>query len=242
MPHHITQRGNRRQQTFFNDGDYAAYLELMAEWCREKGVQIWSYCLMPNHVHLIAVPSAEDGLRWAIGEAHRRYTRRINFREKWRGYLWQGRLPGARDAVVGDDRRLASLSRQRRAGRGTPETSSAHANRSAAGRFNVCGAFAAGTRPHPCPAETRSETETRRELSYVSAESPGIRNHLNHLESDSSDSRMRRASPGDFPRHKSGVQWDSREQPLATKATRGLTRHWRTGAWISLVRLRPRRA
>jgi putative transposase len=92
LPHHITQRGNRRQQTFFGDDDYEAYLELMAEWCREQGVAIWSYCLMPNHVHLIAVPKSEDGLRRAIGEAHRRYTRRINFREKWRGYLWQGRF------------------------------------------------------------------------------------------------------------------------------------------------------
>jgi len=92
MPHHVTQRGNRRQQTFFNDADYAAYLELMGAWCRERGVEIWGYCLMPNHVHLIAVPSTEDGLRWAIGAAHQRYTRRINFREKWRGYLWQGRF------------------------------------------------------------------------------------------------------------------------------------------------------
>jgi putative transposase len=64
----------------------------MADWCREEGVEIWGYCLMPNHTHLIAVPSSEGGLRWAIGEAHRRYTRRINFREKWRGYLWQGRF------------------------------------------------------------------------------------------------------------------------------------------------------
>ena len=92
MPHHVTQRGNRRQQTFFNDGDYAAYLELMAQWCRERSVEIWGYCLMPNHIHLIAVPSSEDGLRLAIGAAHERYTRRINFREKWRGYLWQGRF------------------------------------------------------------------------------------------------------------------------------------------------------
>src|SRR3990172_2568481 len=92
LPHHVTQRGNRGQQTFFNDGDYVAYLELMAEWCREERVEIWGYCLMPNHVHLIAVPKTENGLRRAIGEAHRRYTRRINFREKWRGYLWQGRF------------------------------------------------------------------------------------------------------------------------------------------------------
>jgi putative transposase len=64
----------------------------MAEWCGERGVKVWSYCLMPNHVHLIAVPKSADGLRRAIGEAHRRYTRRINFREKWRGCLWQGRF------------------------------------------------------------------------------------------------------------------------------------------------------
>jgi len=92
MPHHVTQRGNRRQQTFFRDDDYQAYLDLMAEWCGEHEVQIWAYCLMPNHVHLIAVPKTGDGLRRAIGEAHRRYTRRINFREGWRGHLWQGRF------------------------------------------------------------------------------------------------------------------------------------------------------
>ena len=91
-PHHITQRGNRRQQTFFNDGDYQTYIELMSHWCREHAVEIWGYCLMPNHVHLIAVPSDADGLRHAIGEAHRRYTRGVNFRQGWRGHLWQGRF------------------------------------------------------------------------------------------------------------------------------------------------------
>ena len=80
LPHHVTQRGNRRQQTFFCDQDYSAYMELMAQWCKERGVAIWAYCLMPNHIHLIAVPQSEDGLGRAIGEAHRR---RINFREKW---------------------------------------------------------------------------------------------------------------------------------------------------------------
>ncbi len=92
VPHHITQRGNRRQETFFFDADYDAYVELMAEWCAARGVEVWAYCLMPNHVHLIAVPESEDGLRRAIGEAHRRYTRMVNFRERWRGHLWQGRF------------------------------------------------------------------------------------------------------------------------------------------------------
>ncbi len=92
MAHHVTQRGNRRQRTFFCKDDYQAYVELMAEWCGQCGVGVWGYCLMPNHVHLIVVPESEDGLRRAIGEAHRRYTRRVNFREGWRGHLWQGRF------------------------------------------------------------------------------------------------------------------------------------------------------
>jgi len=91
-PHHITQRGNRRQDTFFCDDDYRYYIQLMAEWCDKCGVTIWAYCLMRNHVHLVAVPESEGGLRRAIGEAHRRYTRHINFREQWRGHLWQGRF------------------------------------------------------------------------------------------------------------------------------------------------------
>jgi putative transposase len=92
LPHHVTQRGNRRQPVFFGPDDYAAYRTLLAEGCRAAGVAIWAYCLMPNHVHLILVPRDADGLRAALGEAHRRYTRHINLREGWRGYLWQGRF------------------------------------------------------------------------------------------------------------------------------------------------------
>jgi REP-associated tyrosine transposase len=92
LPHHVTQRGNRRQQVFFGDEDYATYRALLAESCRAASVAVWAYCLMPNHVHLILVPRDADGLRAALGEAHRRYTRHVNFREGWRGYLWQGRF------------------------------------------------------------------------------------------------------------------------------------------------------
>jgi putative transposase len=92
VPHHVTQRGNRRQQVFFGADDYAAYRSLLAEGCRRAGVAVWAYCLMPNHVHLILVPSEADGLRAALAETHRRYTTRVNRREGWRGYLWQGRF------------------------------------------------------------------------------------------------------------------------------------------------------
>ena len=87
VAHHVTQRGNRRQPTFFQEEDYAAYLALLSEWCGRCGVAVWTYCLMPNHVHLIVVPDGEEGLRQALVEARRRYTRRINFREGWRGFV-----------------------------------------------------------------------------------------------------------------------------------------------------------
>jgi putative transposase len=106
-PHHVTQRGNRRQRTFFSDADYAGYLGLMANACRRAGVEIWAYCLMPNHVHLIAVPSTEAALAEAVGTAHLHYTRRINRREDWNGYLWQGRFA----SFPMDDAHLASCVR-----------------------------------------------------------------------------------------------------------------------------------
>ena len=92
VPHHVTQRGNRRQQTFFCEEDYKAYLHLLAQWCSRWKVEVWAYCLMPNHVHLIAVPPSKEALTRTVAEAHRRYTSRVNLREGWTGHLWQGRF------------------------------------------------------------------------------------------------------------------------------------------------------
>jgi putative transposase len=91
-PHHIIQRGNRRQKTFFSTDDYRAYIDLVARTKDEAGVSIWAYCLMPNHVHLVAVPDAPDSLAELFRNAHRSYTRRINSREGWCGHLWQERF------------------------------------------------------------------------------------------------------------------------------------------------------
>jgi REP-associated tyrosine transposase len=92
MSHHVTQRGNPSRQTFFGEEDFQHYLELISRFCRSEQVATWAYCLIPNHVHLIVVPQSAESLRRAIGEAHRRYTRWINFREGWRGCLWQARF------------------------------------------------------------------------------------------------------------------------------------------------------
>ena len=91
-PHHVIQRGNRRQNVFFKPADKQAYLDILSLQAKLFGLEIWAYCLMDNHVHLIVVPREEDSLTKAIGETHELYTRMINFREKWRGYLWQGRF------------------------------------------------------------------------------------------------------------------------------------------------------
>ncbi len=88
IPHHVIQRGNRRQQTFWTDSDYQHYLLLMKESCQQNEVSIWAYFLMPNHVHLVMVPETEEGLTKAIGQVHHRYTRMINFRQKWKGVGW----------------------------------------------------------------------------------------------------------------------------------------------------------
>ena len=65
IPHHVTQRGNRRAQTFFDDGDYKFYRDRLGVECRAAGVEVWAWVLMPNHVHLVLAPSDGDGLRRA---------------------------------------------------------------------------------------------------------------------------------------------------------------------------------
>lgn len=106
-PHHVTQRGNRRQATFFCVEDYRSYLRLLAEARAGAGIDVWAYCLMPNHVHLIVVPARSDSLVTFFGEAHRRYTRRVNLRQGWCGHLWQERFHSS----VMDERHLLAAVR-----------------------------------------------------------------------------------------------------------------------------------
>ena len=92
MPHHVVQRGVRGMNVFFSDDDRYAYLDLLPTYGQRFGVCFLAWCLMTNHIHLIAVPEDELSLARGIGEAHRRYTCQVNFREGWRGYLFQGRF------------------------------------------------------------------------------------------------------------------------------------------------------
>lgn len=101
-PHHVTQRGNRREPIFFKDGDQDVYRDLLAVQMRKASIEIWAYCLMPNHVHLILTPKYADKLGEAVGEAHRRYTNFVNARGRWTGHLFQSRF----SSVVMDDTHL----------------------------------------------------------------------------------------------------------------------------------------
>jgi putative transposase len=91
IPHHVTQRGNRRERTFFEAGDYSLYLDLLADAAQRAQAEVWSYCLMPNHVHIVIVPTDEDGLWRTFRRLHRDYTGFVNARMRVTGHLWQGR-------------------------------------------------------------------------------------------------------------------------------------------------------
>jgi len=104
LPHHVTQRGNGRARTFFDDDDYALYRDLLAENCQAAEVEVWAWCLMPNHVHLILVPADADGLRRALAATHRRYAGILQARRERTGHFWRGRF----GSVVMDEEHLAA--------------------------------------------------------------------------------------------------------------------------------------
>jgi putative transposase len=91
MWHHVTQRGNQRQTVFFEDADRRLYLELLGRHCSKHGLAITGYCLMTNHVHVVAVPSREDSLARAFGKTHNDYARWLNVRRGVDGHFWQNR-------------------------------------------------------------------------------------------------------------------------------------------------------
>ncbi len=92
VPHHVVQRGNRSQRVFFDEPDREFYLERLRDLSEVASMDVLAYCLMDNHTHLIVVPRAEEDLARVVGDLHQFYSRRTNFKRRWRGYLWQGRF------------------------------------------------------------------------------------------------------------------------------------------------------
>jgi putative transposase len=91
-PHHVTQRGNNRSTTFFDDEDRLTYLKLLHKYSTQHSLNIWAYCLMDNHVHLLAVPKKEDSLSCGVGLTNQVYTQYLNRKLKQSGRIWQNRF------------------------------------------------------------------------------------------------------------------------------------------------------
>ena len=91
-PHHVTQRGNNRQDVFFVEDDWRTYLRILREQSKRFGLSVDGYCLMTNHVHLVAVPTTENSLAKAVGRTHWLYTQYVNRLHRRSGHLWQNRF------------------------------------------------------------------------------------------------------------------------------------------------------
>lgn len=91
VPYHITQRGNRRQDVFFCDEDRKQYLSWLKDYALRYGLEILSYCLMTNHVHLIVIPRFLDSIANTLRILHIRHCQVVNARFGWSGHPWQGR-------------------------------------------------------------------------------------------------------------------------------------------------------
>lgn len=92
VAHHLTQRGNRREQVFHDEGDYRRMLELLGQYAPLHGLAVMAYCMMPNHLHLVAVPQRQDSLGATLKPVFLRYAQHANWRQKQSGRLWQGRF------------------------------------------------------------------------------------------------------------------------------------------------------
>ena len=107
LPHHITQRGNYRQDVFTDDDDRRQYLYWLGDYSQKYGLSILSYCLMSNHIHLIAIPKDENSLARTLNTTHMRYSQYRNNKMGRNGHLWQGRF----FSCVMDDNHLLACAR-----------------------------------------------------------------------------------------------------------------------------------
>jgi putative transposase len=93
IPHHVTHVGKNHQQIFIDDQDRISYLEILKNRCNEIPIEIHGYCLMPNHIHLVATPPEKNSLTSVVGYTHRIYSKQYNERyDKKHSRLWQSRF------------------------------------------------------------------------------------------------------------------------------------------------------
>ena len=91
-PHHITQRGNNKEKVFFDNADKRFYLDVLKQYKNKYSMKVLAYCLMGNHVHVLAVPEKETSLARGMGGTNLLYTQHINRKYGRSGRLWQSRF------------------------------------------------------------------------------------------------------------------------------------------------------
>jgi putative transposase len=89
--HHVRERGVRKGPIFYDDSDHLVYTRVLKEACAEHGMTIGAYCLMTNHVHLVAVPETGSSISKALHLAHTAYARYFNSKYGFVGHVWQAR-------------------------------------------------------------------------------------------------------------------------------------------------------
>ena len=91
MAHHVTQRGNGQRVVFDSDADRLVSLGLLRQYSIVHECALVGYCLVSNHVHLIAVPARADSLPVGLRGVHGRCATCTNGRQGASGHVWQGR-------------------------------------------------------------------------------------------------------------------------------------------------------
>jgi putative transposase len=157
VPVHVVHRGNRRSPVFLEDADRSSYLEHLMVACNKYQVDLWAYCLMTNHVHLLVVPRRRLALARTIRAAHQGHALRLNRRMEQTGHLWENRYY----STVLDERHLWAAVRyiERNPVRaGMVECAELYSWSSARAH---CGGgpdpYLSGARPFPGPVENWSE-------------------------------------------------------------------------------------
>jgi putative transposase len=90
--HHVLQRGIEHRPIFRDESDLRRMLAVLGEVCREHGLALHAYVLMPDHFHLVLTPAAADAMSRAMQSLGRRYVRWFNQRHGRAGPLWEGRF------------------------------------------------------------------------------------------------------------------------------------------------------
>ncbi|MFH1995573.1 MAG: transposase [Candidatus Omnitrophota bacterium] len=101
--YHVYARGNNKRRIFNNHNDYKKYLFLLKRYKKKYKFEVFGYCLMPNHIHLLLDPVYSEDLSKIMSCLQRSYTAYFNGKNKWVGHLWQGRF---KSRVVNKDRYL----------------------------------------------------------------------------------------------------------------------------------------